>query len=346
MSEKIIRGLRCPSCGGSLDISEGSVFAKCQYCESGLLVQGDRGISRFYVPMGQSRESVISKVKNWFGGIDKASDLKQTAQFTEVFPVYIPFWRVNGTVIGWVLGDIQKGSGKNKSYEAVERRVNQKYEFTCPACDIGEFGVKYVDLTGDQILPFDLEKVQAEGMTFGILTTPTDVVKMCDQKFCKWGEDSAGVSRTTFSKMHLIGRSLSIVYYPLWVVRYRYRDRVYQATVDGESGDLLYGRAPGNNLYRVGVFLMCTVVANFIVTSIMRSARNIDGEGLVALFVASVFCVLFGFRKLRYGGEVKKEQSKKKGQDIFSEMFPDTERLSLSNLNSFVGAFKEMAGKQ
>ncbi len=346
MPEKIIRGLRCPSCGGSLDISEGSVFAKCKYCDSGLLVQGDRGVARFYVPLGKSREDVVDKVKDWFGGIDKASDLKQKAEFAEIFPVYIPFWRVTGTVVGWVLGDVKKGSGKNQTYEAVERRVNQKYEFTCPACDIGEFGVKYVDLTGDQILPFDLETVQSDGMTFGILTTPTEIVKMCEQKFRKWGEDSAGVSRTTFSKMHLIGKNLSIVYYPLWIVRYRYRNRMYQATVDGESGDLLYGRAPGNNLYRVGVFLLCTVAANFIVTSVLRSASDIDTEALFGLIVLAVFCILFGFRKLRYGGEVKKEQSKKKGEDIFSEMFPDTARLSLSNLNSLVGAFKEMAGKQ
>ena len=346
MSEKVIRGMRCPSCGGSLDITEGSVFAKCQFCESGLIVQGDRGFARYYVPFKYSRETVLEKARSWFGGLDKARDLKQTAEVTEQFLVYVPFWRINGTVIGWVLGDVEKGSGKDKTYEAVERRVHKKYEFTCPSCDIGEFGVKYVDLTGDEILPFDLEKVQALGMTFGVLTSPTDVVEMCADKFITWGEQSAGVKRTTFKKLHLIGRSLSIVYYPLWIVRYKYRNRIYQITADAESGEILYGRAPGNNLYRVGVFLGCTMAANFIVTTVLRNADNIGFEGLVGLFLLCCFFMLFGFRKLRYGGEVKKEQKKKEGADIFSEMFPDLSKTSLGSMNSIVGAFAELAGKR
>lgn len=346
MAEKVIRGMRCPSCGGSLEISEGSVFAKCQYCESGLLVQGDRGIPRFYVPAIQTRETVLQQAQKWFTGIDKARDLKQTATITEMFLVYVPFWRVNGTVIGWVLGDVKRSSGKNTTYEAVERRVNKKYEFTCPACDIGEFGVKYVDLAGDQILPFDLEEVQKQGMTFGVLTSPAEIVQMCGEKFLQWGESSAGVSRTTFKKLHRIGHSLSLVYYPLWIIRYQYRTRIYQLTADAESGELLYGRAPGNNLYRVGIFLACTAVGNLIITTVLRNATDFDFEGVVGLFALACFCVFYGFKKLRYGGEIKKEQKKEKGSEIFSEMFPDLAKSDFSSLSSIATAFGELTGKK
>lgn len=346
MSNKVIRGMRCPSCGGSLDITEGSAFAKCQFCESGLAVLGDRGFARYYVLASQQRDTALAHLQKWFGGIDKARDLRQTAQITEAFLVYVPFWRITGTVIGWVLGDVEKGSGKSKHYEAVERRVNEKYEFTCPACDIGEFGVKYVDLAGDEILPFDLEKVQSQGMTFGVLTSPTDIVEMCDEKFIDWGENSAGVKRTTFKKLHLVARNLSIVYYPLWVIRYQYRHRIYQATADAESGQLLYGRAPGNNLYRVGVFLASTAAANFIITTVLRNASDLDFELIVGLFLLCGFFVFFGFRKLRYGGEVLKEQSKGKGAAIFSEMFPDLTKSSFGGLDSIVGAFGELTGKK
>ena len=345
MSEKVIRGMRCPSCGGSIDLTEGSVFANCQFCNSGMIVQGDRGYARYYVPLKVSRDAAMQKAKKWFEGIDKARDLKTTAQVTELFPVYVPFWRVNGTVIGWVLGDVQKGSGKDKRYEAVERRVNKLYDFNCPACDIGEFGVKYVDLTGDEILPFDLEKVQAQGMTFGVLTTPTDVIQMCDKDFLQSAERSTGVSRVTFKKLHLIGRNFSIIYYPLWVIRYKYRERIYQITADAESGELLYGRAPGNNLYRVGVFLGCTIAANLVVTTILRSG-NVEFQGIIGLLVGCALVILLGYRKLRFGGEVKLEQKRKQGAHIFSEVFPDLTKTNFGSMDSLVGAFMEMAGKK
>jgi hypothetical protein len=228
----------------------------------------------------------------------------------------MPFWRVRATVVGCVLGDVKRGSGNKTTYEPVERRILKKFEYTCPACDIGEFGVKWVELTGDEILPFNLEAVQKEGMTFEVLTTPTEVVTDCDRRFMKWAENSAGVSRVTFSRLHMIGRTHDIIYYPLWILRYEYRKRIYQITADAESGDLLYGRAPGNNLYRVISLIACMAIPNFILTSILRSSSSSDGEGVIALAIFSIGLMLFGFWKFRYGGEIKKEQRVKGAGDI------------------------------
>ena len=104
---------------------------------------------------------MLEKVQAWFRKIDKDPGLRKEAKITEIFPVFIPFWRINAKVIGWILGDVKKGSGSKTTYEKVERHVHENYEYTCPACDIGEFGVKWVDLKGDEIRPFHLETVQS-----------------------------------------------------------------------------------------------------------------------------------------------------------------------------------------
>jgi hypothetical protein len=257
-------------------------------------------------------------MQTWFGKIDKAPNLRKEAKIKEMFPVYVPFWRIKAKVIGWVLGDEKRGSGKNESYHPVEKRVNQDYEFTTPACDIGEFGVKWVDLTGDEIRPFELEDVQSQGMTFGVMTTPTDAMELCDYQFISWGEKSAGVDRITFSRLHRIGTSCTLIYYPLWIIRYEYKNRMYQLSADAESAQLLYGRAPGNNLYRVGSLIACLMAGNLIITTFLRGME----DGVIGAFVVGIGIMLVGFAKFRYGGEVKIEQKDKVNKsDKYLKMF-------------------------
>jgi hypothetical protein len=313
MAEKTIRGINCPACGGSLEISEGTIWLRCSFCGTGLLVHGDAGIRRFYLPMEVPREQVLDKVRVWLRKFDKARDLKRTAAFTEVFPVYVPFWRVTGRVIGWVLGDVKKASGKNTHYVPAERKVFKDFEYTCPACDIGDFGVRWIDLSGDQVLPFDLEAVQKCGMTFEVLTTGGEVVDLCDQKFAEWGRDSAGVSRVTFSKLHTIGRRCSIVFYPLWVIRYEYENRTYQITADAESGNLLFGRAPGNNAYRVVCLLASAMLSSLIFTSVVRSGSLNSSDDFIGLSVLCLAILVFGYMKFRYGGEIVIQQKARYG---------------------------------
>jgi hypothetical protein len=290
------------------------------------MVMGDRGLPRYYVPIRITKEQVMEKIRNWFRKIDKAPDLKTGAKVTEMFPVFIPFWRVKARVIGWVLGDVKKRSGKQTTYKPVERRVNENYEYTCAACDIGEFGVKWVDLKGDEMRPFDLETVQSLGMTFGIMTTPTDAVELCNQKFMEWGEKSAGVDRKTFSRLHRIGSDCTLVYYPLWITRYEYKNRIYQITADAESGELLYGRAPGNNLYRVGWLVGSIAGGDFILTTGLRA--NPD-DGIVVLFIVSLIIMAVGYRKYRHGGEVKIEQKDKIKGDFVSQLLDRNQALKM-----------------
>lgn len=309
MSEKIVRGVSCPACGGSLELEEGTIVLQCNFCNIGLLVKGDRGIPRFYVPVKYDRDAVQQRIQKWFRSFRIAPGLRKEAQFHDFFLVYLPFWHVSAGVLGWILGQRKKGSGKNASYVEVEVEINQPYDMTHPACDVGELGVKWVDLTGDEIRPFDLEEVQKQGMTFGILNTPTDIVPLSHEKFLEWAKDSAKVDRVSFSRMNLIQKKLSIVYYPLWVARYAYKDRLYQVTVDAESSDILYGRAPGNNFFRAVVFLIALMIGNFWITSGIRQGS----EGKVYILLISLAIIAFGYFQYRYGGEVRKEQVSKLG---------------------------------
>src|SRR5262249_23788618 len=201
MSQQVLRGVSCPACGGSLDVQEGTLIFSCKFCKAQLLVRGERGVPRYYVGLELKREEVIAKVAKWFQSYDKAPDLRTVARFADVFPVFVPFWNIRGQMRGWMLGDIKKTRDKETYWEPVEREIRENHELTAPACDIGEFGVKWVDLKGDNILPFDLESVQKQGMTFGVLSSKDEALQSAAEKFQDWSESAQRIDRVSFSRI-------------------------------------------------------------------------------------------------------------------------------------------------
>lgn len=323
MADQFLKGLSCPACAGSLEIQLGTVVLKCKFCSANLVLCGDRGAHQYYVPLSVSKEDALEQIKKWFHSFRIAMDLRHKAQFLETFPVYIPFWRIDSRIIGWVCGENKKGSGKDRRIEHVERNINDEKQMTLPACDIGEFGVKWVDLQGDTILPFDLETVQKQGMTFGVLTQQSDALQQAKAKFQEWVEEGAGVEKVTFSKTHALNCKCAIVYYPLWVVRYEYKGRTYQVTADGETPQILYGRAPGNMMYRVLSYIGSVMGSLFLLTSLYRGVDLQDFRAYIALAVVAFAVVFWGYRQFRYGGEVKIEQKDKHKTWNFGDSLPE-----------------------
>ena len=104
------------------------------------------------------------------------------------------------------------------------------------------------------------------------------------------GTAGADLDRVAQVFTRLVHRRFGLVYYPLWVLRYLYRDRAFQVVVDGYTGKVLYGKAPGSTLYRAlvliggmiaGAFLSIDVSSAFFT---MAFGMEGDGDGVFALF--------------------------------------------------------------
>ncbi len=330
---EIIKGLMCPGCGGAVELGEGINVLKCPYCETSLLVMGDEGVLQYYVSSKIKREEAKAAALKWLGGFDKDRKLKTGAEFTEIFLVHLPFWRSTGKVCGWVFGnkihhETHRDSRGNVTTttrkEPVERMVMQDYLWNRAACDVSEFGVEELDNSGimGNLEPFDFQQVEKQGMIFEPTHSRTDAARESEQWMLQKAKRSVDVDEVIFQKLQSIGTRLSVVYYPLWILRYRFKERNYQVVVDGIHNKLLYGRAPGSTLYRVGMFIGSLLIGNLLLTT---SAKQYFNEGAGDIFaigaLAGLALIVFGFIKFRYGGEVVEgRKSKIKGEDIQETM--------------------------
>jgi hypothetical protein len=322
---RLLKGLTCASCGGTIDVEEGLTTLSCQYCGTPQAVVGERGVQRVMVLDEIDRSGAETSVRRWFArGVRKEPALKREARFDEGFLAWFPFVRARCDVVGWVLGLERKRKKRGNRWVTVEipveHQVERPVDRTQAAADMAEFGVGRVDLQGDVIVPLDEDTLRKRGMVFRPNRAPAEIAADLMKGAVDEAERASRPDRTTFSWISVTRRRTTLVYYPLWVFRYGFRQRTYQVLVDAEDGSLAYGKAPGNHLWRAFTVVAACAGASFVGTSILqhaglllRSENGLLGLGVVGLILAGF--VHWGYRQFRRGGVVEEGSGRLTGDD-------------------------------
>src|SRR5512143_1218394 len=171
------RGLTCPACASTVPVPEGARLVTCPACQQRLFVQGDRGVRRWQLRRVITRDQAQETGTGFFGGMNKAGDLKRAAEIKELFLVYLPFWRVMAQVAGWRLGRVRRDKDSTKP---VEVEVLEEMQWNDAAVDVSEFGVNCVPLRGKNFEPFDQDRLSTEGMVFEATESSTDAIAEAD----------------------------------------------------------------------------------------------------------------------------------------------------------------------
>jgi len=311
-------GLNCPACGGALSVAEGENTVLCNYCNSTLFVEGDQGVSTIAFVNKVMRDSAVGSTQHWWRHGLKARDLKSTGKILEAYPIYLPFWRTITRAAGWICGYEERRRTDQKGNVTVERipkevMILQDYTFSEIACDPGDLGIRTLkNFTGTTGFA-DFEMIP----TFESTTSKDDAVTHAKADALTRARSSAHVPHVTFEKLHIFAKRLSLIYYPTWVVRYSYRDRMYMNTVDGVTGQVLSGRAPGDPLFQSMAVTGGTSIGGLIAAAgIIFSASDYRialaglAVGLVVLFLT--------YRFFRHGSEIVQGEFKEKKASLGS----------------------------
>ncbi|OPY31850.1 MAG: hypothetical protein A4E32_01454 [Methanomassiliicoccales archaeon PtaU1.Bin124] len=301
-------GLNCPACGGSLDMAEGENVVNCKYCSSTLYIEGDAGVTTIAFKNKIQRTVAEQAKDSWFRKGFKARDLPRSAKLLEVYPIYLPFWYSNIRVMGWICGYEERTYSDGKGHTRTERipkeeMVLQEYRRSEIACDPGDLGIKFLrNMDGESSFE-DFEMIP----TYEATTSKDDSLDRMKAQALSDARRAANVPHVTFEKVHVMPRSLSMVYYPVWVVRYSYRDRMYIYTIDGVSGQVISGRAPGDPLFQGLAITIGTSVGGLIAAGglIIASTgtENSAAFGIGGVIVGAI--ITFGaYLFFRHGSEI------------------------------------------
>lgn len=340
------QGLICPNCSGTVPVVEGARIVQCPYCNLYSLVQGERGVRRWQVPRQIDRARAEEGVRGFLSGMRKARDLSRSASIDEMMLAYLPFWRVEATVAGWLFGRVRKDEDETKPDE---HEVFELMNWNDAAVDVSEFGVHRIVVSRTDLQPFENQNIHSEAMVFEPTESRTDAMDEAYQYFLSLARQAAHQRTTLYENVQLLRPEFSLVYYPVWIGRYSYRSRTYQVVIDGVSGRVMYGKAPGNVLYRAMALVVGLAAGNLILingTPLAARASSSDDNGLGLLLLpiaVGIGLILNGYRQFRYGEEVEdrpKEYQKAGSKNgLLDKMLP-----SMSDLPSMMKTGRTVLG--
>jgi hypothetical protein len=250
-----------------------------------------------------------------------AGDTARRAVLQEAFVAHIPFWACWATVLGWVFGQKKVGGGDNTRYEPREVKSSQEMVWNGAACDVGEFGVSTVPLAGRPLEPFNPDALHQQGMVFEPVGSISDASTAAHNEFNERVRKASRLDKISQVFVRFARRQMGAVYYPLWVLRYLYKGRAFQVAVDGFSGEVLYGKAPGSTLYRAIVLVAGMAAGAMIAVDVSALAFYIasqtKGDAAGALFGGGILALVLGFglmatayRAFRYGEQYEYRSGK------------------------------------
>lgn len=323
MTEGISLNLSCPSCGGAVTSVEGQRTIACPYCHTLLHVEGDRGTYTVMFHNNLDDQRVQQELSKWFDKGLKARDLPDQAEVTEVYPIFVPFWRLRARAAGWVCGYREERRTDSQGHThtrriPMEKMVLRDFEWSDIACDPGDIGVRKLPGVYGEVLSHE----DGDIPTFEVTTSPDDARAEGVQDIERQAVASTSVPHITFSKVHVMAKFLILTFYPIWMCRYTYRGRAYFATLDGVNGNSLSGRAPGDPLYQslalVGGAVVGGVIAGASVNALAWSeSLELGVFGIVAGTV--IFAVAFLF--FRHGSEVTEGDIEKPYRTAFFKKY-------------------------
>lgn len=312
-AEEVLHGLACPNCGGMVPIPEGQTVVKCPYCDMRSLVRGERGLLRYQVPIEIDRLAAEKAVKRFLTGNRAiARQAADKSSIIEAIVVYLPFWAIWTRVFGWVFGEKKVGSGDDARYEPREVKTSEEMSWNAAAADVAEFGVEFVGIETHDLEPFNAEDLHANGMVFEPMGSWSEARKESERYFEEQVSDLANLDRISQVFTRFLQNRAGLVYFPIWLLRYRFRNRTYQAVVDGTTGKILYGKAPGDTLYRaailVGGMALGALLAVDVSAVVFWFAINSEGDnplipvilGFIVLGLGIRFMV-GSYRRFRHG---------------------------------------------
>ncbi|HJJ30846.1 MAG TPA: hypothetical protein O0X97_01195 [Methanocorpusculum sp.] len=346
MSGKLLVGLTCPSCGGQITLEEGENLACCKFCGSFFALDAEEGVAKIMYRMVKTAADAQNSVKAWMKSGKMASDLAESAKISEITAAHLPFWRLVGRgkacVCGYTENRDKDGRVTKTPHEAL---INREYIYSEIACDAGDLGIRTIRISETA------EAVSADTSTitaFAATISKDECYKkgydaICSQAIADGGgamkekyisgvkvsyaaytcfsKKPQHLDKVTFSKAFCIPKGFSLVYYPFYIVRYDYRGRNYIATVDGVTGNIVSGRAPGNTSRQSWFAGVGGAVAGTIAgagSGLFPKLSSGDSIQLaifiaIAAYIIAALIIAFSWKQFRDGGEVLTGYAKGRG---------------------------------
>lgn len=245
----------CQGCGASMSYDASAQTLRCPFCGSTHLENRPDAKSlapRRVVPLAVDRDRAITTMRRWLGkGFWRPSDLSERAAITTMTAVYVPYWVFEArTFTNWTADSSQTPIGARGDWVPLSGEHHGRYSGLL-------VGASSVLTPGETsaLCPFDLGlAIPANQIDLeNVIVEQFRVQRKYARPLARQGLENLerdacaryvpGRNRNMKVNVRLEGLASEPVLLPIWVMAYRYQDRVFRFLINGQSGQAT-GQAP------------------------------------------------------------------------------------------------------
>jgi DNA-directed RNA polymerase subunit RPC12/RpoP len=285
-SRQTTHNFQCQGCGASMSYDAGAQGLRCPFCGSGdMKQQKDKKTlaPRRVVPFRLERNEAEAAMREWLGrGFWRPGDLASKAAVVEMTPVYVPYWIFRAkTHTYWTADTSNTPAGARGDWYPLSGEHREEYSGLL----IGASGALTAGETAsihpfhlDQGVPpdqVDLENVTVERFSLQ-RKYARPIARQSIERRVQQDVDARhvpGKSRNIHANMRVESMSSEPVLLPVWIMAYRFRDKLYRFLVNGQTGKAS-GQAPtsmGKILVAIGIACAAALLGLLLIGALAGS---------------------------------------------------------------------------
>jgi LSD1 subclass zinc finger protein len=245
----------CKNCRAQMSYDAGAQSLRCPYCDSVDLESkpGKRVLTPSrVVPFALGRDQAVAAMKAWLGrGFWRPGDLAASAKVDAMTAVYVPYWMFRATTKTYYTADSSRTppGARGDWFPVFGTHQGQHAGLLVPASSVLSLQET------EAISPFPLEAARppAQISTAGSVVEEFQVHRKYARPIARRGIEAR---ETAACRQYVPGncRNLRVnvlaedvwsepIMMPVWVMAYRYRDKVYRFLANGQTAQAT-GQAP------------------------------------------------------------------------------------------------------
>jgi DNA-directed RNA polymerase subunit RPC12/RpoP len=324
IQKQTLRSVQCSQCAGPLDAWEGKRILVCAHCGVRVAVLEHDGFSRWYFPSKVTRTEAAIAGTRWLAEYPGIAKEARAAHLVEAQLVYAPIWEHKALVAGWefgykirtttqlvttrrqdMFGDEEAHLELGAVKEDVQEPRLQERRFFQPAADFGALGAVRPRITGRELMvPALAGELEPTAIVLGVEGTGAEVVAAGRRAAI---QPLSGAVNPD-SHLFVFRESTTIIYYPLWILRYEKGADLCRVVVNGRNGSVNSGVAPASNTTRIALLVAQVAAVAVAVAVLIWLASRVTGHSRVSLVAAAVIVSLLAVLmiwRFRTVGEVE-----------------------------------------
>jgi DNA-directed RNA polymerase subunit RPC12/RpoP len=282
-----LKTMQCKNCGANISFDPKLQVMKCEFCGSTYLVETQ------VKPTGADEKVIIFKVDereanacfdNWVKkGLFKPGDLPRLLTKSPLQGMYIPSWHfLISTNTNWsgekrttrtVTERDSQGRAVNRTVEEWQyRNGNRNESYSLFIASSGGLANEEMDA----LAPFPVEEAvaftqeyitgkQAEVPVKTVEQALAEAKQMVEAKEKKAVESE--VDRITSFNLYYNSETHNLVYVPIWITGYKYKDKYYRVLINGSTKEVV-GKKPvsvGRVLIAIGIVVAVIAVIGWAI---------------------------------------------------------------------------------